>query len=73
MLRPKVLDWIGRIHHLFKANNTRYVSIAGKPNSTQPALIRSVFEKMPLNSKIVLAMDNDKGGHDIAKQITEIL
>lgn len=49
--------------------NTRFISIGGAMNPDQPALLRSAMEKMPDSSRIVLALDNDGGGHNLANEI----
>ena len=51
---------------LFPAERTRYASIGGKPNPLQPELIRAAAARMPANSEIVAAMDNDAGGVDLS-------
>ena len=49
---------------------TRFFSIGGEMNSTQPGLIISAIEKMPEGSRIILAVDNDKGGEGLAAKIS---
>lgn len=49
--------------------NTRYASIGGAMNPGQPALIASAIEKMQPGAKIIIAMDNDAAGRDLAEQI----
>ncbi|MGB5830554.1 MAG: toprim domain-containing protein [Thiohalocapsa sp.] len=44
----------------------RYASIGGAMNPTQPALIRAALAKMPPGATLILAMDNDQAGHDLA-------
>ena len=38
-------------------------------NPNQPALIRAAIAKMGQGSRIVIATDNDEGGHKIAAEI----
>ncbi|HEY5792234.1 MAG TPA: DUF3991 and TOPRIM domain-containing protein [Chthoniobacterales bacterium] len=59
-------------HALKLPELTRYISTAGALNNTQPDLIRSAIEKMPVGSKIILAVDNDEGGDSLAEKITGI-
>jgi hypothetical protein len=51
---------------LFPDNHARYASIGGKPNPRQPELIRAAAARMPLESEIVSAMDNDAAGAELA-------
>lgn len=51
---------------------TRFFSIGGEMNPTQPGLIKTAIEKMPQGSKIVLALDNDQGGEGLSDKITAV-
>jgi len=51
---------------LFLDEHTRYASVGGKLNPTQPELIRSAIARMPSGSEIVAAMDADEAGHALA-------
>lgn len=51
---------------LFPDGRARYASIGGKPNPQQPELIRAAAARMPVDSEIVSAMDNDADGADLA-------
>lgn len=60
-------------HAIHLPKLTRYISTAGAlNNNTQPDLIRSAIEKMPLGGKIILALDNDEGGDSLAGKISDI-
>ena len=48
-------------------NRTRYASVGGKLNPTQPESIRSAIARMPSGSEIVAAMDADAAGRDLAE------
>ncbi|HEX4065909.1 MAG TPA: DUF3991 and TOPRIM domain-containing protein [Acidobacteriaceae bacterium] len=52
---------------LFPDNHARYASIGGKPNPTQPELIRAAAARMPMHSEIVAAMDADADGRKLAE------
>jgi len=54
---------------VFPDENARYASIGGAMNPGQPALITSAIQKMPHGAKVILAMDNDEAGRDLAGQI----
>ena len=49
--------------------HARYASTGGAMNPTQPDLIRSAIGRMGQGSRIVIATDNDPGGHALADQI----
>jgi len=51
---------------LFPDNRARYASIGGKPNPQQPELVRAAAARMPVDSEIVAAMDNDADGVKLA-------
>lgn len=54
---------------LHPGDHARYASTGGAMNPTQPDLIRSAIGKMGQGSRIVIASDNDPGGHALADQI----
>jgi hypothetical protein len=54
---------------LFPDENARYASIGGAMNPGQPMLISSAIQKMPQGARVILAMDNDGAGRDLADQI----
>lgn len=58
---------------LHPESTARYMSLGGSLNDNQPILVQRSIEKMPLGAKIVLAMDNDKGGKDIIQRIYDEL
>lgn len=47
---------------IYPDNHARYASIGGKPNDQQPELVRAAVARMPLDSEIISAMDNDADG-----------
>jgi len=47
---------------LFPDQHTRYASIGGKPNPTQPELIRAAAARLPAGSEVAGAMDADADG-----------
>ncbi len=49
--------------------HARYASTGGSLNPIQPDLIRSAVGKMGPGSRIVIAADNDPGGHALADRI----
>lgn len=53
--------------------NTRFFSIAGELNKTQPDLITLAVGRMKPGSRIVLALDNDDGGRGLLEKIRAIL
>ena len=44
------------------ADQTRYASLGGKPNSKQPDLVKATIVKLPKGSPIVAAFDADRAG-----------
>jgi hypothetical protein len=50
----------------------RYVSTAGALNPIQPALILSAINKLPPRGEVILALDNDNGGVQLAAKISSI-
>ncbi|MCF6283600.1 MAG: DUF3991 and toprim domain-containing protein [Candidatus Hydrogenedentes bacterium] len=53
--------------------NARYASTGGQLNPDQKVLLARAMAKMPENSEIILAFDNDKGGHDLTERLKAIL
>jgi hypothetical protein len=51
---------------LFPAPDTRYRSIGGQVNPTQPELIRTEIVEMPVGSEVIAAMDNDPVGFELS-------
>ncbi|WP_218922315.1 DUF3991 and TOPRIM domain-containing protein [Fuerstiella marisgermanici] len=49
----------------------RFFSTAGQISPVQAECLRSAAEKMPTDATIVLALDNDEGGHKLADQLRE--
>jgi hypothetical protein len=56
---------------LFPDDRTRYASIGGQLNPTQPALIRAAAAGMPMNAKVIAATDADTQGAKLAETIRE--
>jgi len=56
---------------LFPDNRTRYASIGGKPNPQQPELIRAASARMPLDSEVIAAMDNDAAGVELTQVVRQ--
>ncbi len=54
---------------LFPDNRARYASIGGNTSPQQPDLIKAAAARMPLDSEIVAAMDNDA----IGAKLTEVV
>jgi hypothetical protein len=52
--------------------NTRYASIGGKLNPTQPALIRSAIERLQPGAVLRIATDNDKDGAKLGQEIAQL-
>lgn len=57
---------------LHQPPTARYVSTAGQISVYQRGLLESAFLKLPEDSEIILAMDNDPGGHSLAEQIQAV-
>ena len=51
----------------------RFFSTAGQISPLQAECLRSAAQKLPENAVIVLAFDNDAGGHQLAEQIQNAL
>ncbi len=58
---------------LFPDDHARYVSIAGRMNPDQPALLTSVIQSMQPGSMVVAAVDNDDAGHEMADQFKTLV
>ncbi|WP_425395026.1 toprim domain-containing protein [Aeoliella sp.] len=58
---------------LFGTNGKRFVSTAGQISPLQQSLLQSAAQKMPSSSMIILAMDNDSGGLQLAETIAMAL
>jgi hypothetical protein len=54
---------------LFPDNRARYASIGGKPNPSQPELIRAAAAVMPASSIVIAAMDADSAGRELAELV----
>ena len=54
-------------------DHTRVVSIAGKVNPYQPALIRSAIERMEEGAEICAAYDNDQAGDQLTAELADIV
>jgi hypothetical protein len=50
----------------------RFVSTAGALNSVQPELILAAINKLPPRREVILALDNDNGGVQLAAKISSI-
>jgi hypothetical protein len=50
----------------------RFISTAGALNLIQPTLILSAMNKLPPRGEIILALDNDNGGMQLAAKISTI-
>lgn len=59
-------------HALHQIENTRYASIGGQMNPTQPELVRAAIAKMPPGAEIILASDADTAGRALADQIGQL-
>ena len=53
-------------------DRTRYVSTSGQPSPDQRTLIKRKFEKLPAGTEVLLALDNDEGGVNIARIIENL-
>lgn len=58
---------------LFEPDNTAYGAVSGGMRDKQFAYLLQVIAMMPQLAKIVLAVDNDKGGTNIAERIEKFL
>ena len=58
---------------IFGTKQKRFVSTAGQISPAQAVHLQSAVEKMPDGSSIILAMDNDKAGRQLAGKLTETL
>ena len=50
----------------------RYVSTGGQLNPEQPALLQSAIARLPANSTVTIAVDNDDGGDLLTRTLTHI-
>lgn len=50
-------------------DRTRYASLGGKPNATQPGLVRSTIAMLPEGAEIVAAFDADDAGRVLANMV----
>ncbi|MEO1529417.1 MAG: toprim domain-containing protein [Planctomycetota bacterium] len=51
----------------------RFFSLAGRPSQAQIKLLQAAASRMPTGSSIELRIDNDRGGHQIAKLLSTVL
>ncbi|MEP3480571.1 MAG: DUF3991 and TOPRIM domain-containing protein [Fuerstiella sp.] len=51
----------------------RFFSTAGQISPMQAECLRSAAEKMPHGATVILAFDNDEGGHNLSAHISEAL
>lgn len=58
---------------LFGMENKRFLSTAGQISPFQKSLLQSAAKKLPSDSTIALAMDNDDGGHKLAGMIRQVV
>ncbi len=54
-------------------DNRRFFSTAGQISSNQAEFLRSAINRMPSGSRVVIATDNDDGGHALDARIREVL
>lgn len=52
-------------------HRSRFLSTAGELNPDQPALLVSAIQKLPNGGSVVMALDNDEGGDQLARKITD--
>jgi hypothetical protein len=57
---------------LYPDARARYFSTGGRLNPKQPALIATVLEKLSRPAVVILAMDNDTAGHELAAMIQDL-
>jgi hypothetical protein len=50
-------------------DRTRYASLGGKPNATQPGLVQSTIARLPEGAEIVAAFDPDEAGRLLANMV----
>ena len=50
-------------------DRTRYASLGGKPNATQPGLVQSTIAKLPEGAEIVAAFDADEAGRLLVEMV----
>jgi Toprim-like/Protein of unknown function (DUF3991) len=56
---------------LFPDGHTRYASIGGKPSPAQVELLKVEIKRMPEESEIVAAMDNDEAGRQLVAVVAK--
>jgi hypothetical protein len=56
---------------LFPAEGTRYASLGGKTNPSQPELVRAAIARMPHGAEVVAAMDADTEGRKLAELVRQ--
>jgi len=54
-------------------NQTRVISLSGKMNPQQPALLRSAIERMKEGTPIIAAFDNDKAGDQLTQELCDLI
>jgi hypothetical protein len=57
---------------LFPDGHTRYASIGGKPSLAQVELLKVEMKRMPEESEIVAAMDNDEAGSQLVAVVSKV-
>lgn len=50
-------------------DRTRYASLGGKPNATQPGLVQSTIARLPEGAEIVAAFDADEAGRLLVNMV----
>ena len=50
-------------------DRTRYASLGGKPNATQPRLVQSTIARLPEGAEIVAAFDADEAGRLLVNMV----
>lgn len=72
VLTESAIDAIS--YHILQGNDlTRYISTGGELNHQQPGLIRETIEKLPPDTLVLLAFDNDEGGEKIAEEVQKAI
>ena len=61
------------IAQLEGVENRRFFSTAGQISKTQAEFLRSAILRMPTDSRVIIATDNDDGGRSLAANIHEAL
>lgn len=60
-------------HQLNGDEKTRYMSIAGTMSESQREYLKENIERMPEGSTVVIATDQDKAGHQLARDIHDLV